>query len=52
MPSNKPFLSFIIDEKLLEKVDEFWHRQSFASRAAAIKWLIEFALKQKPKREA
>jgi len=46
LASKKPFLSFVIDEKLLTEIDNFWHQRQFSSRAAAIKWLIEWALKQ------
>lgn len=48
MPSEKPFLSFVIDPELLKKVSDFQHKHQFASRAAAIKWLLGWALKQKP----
>lgn len=42
-------MHFVIPESLLEKVDDFRFRERFPSRAAAIIWLIEFAIKQKPK---
>lgn len=40
MPSKKPFLSFVIDEDLLQKIDDFRFRHRFESRAAAIRALI------------
>lgn len=49
MATNKPFLSFVIDEDLLRKIDDFRFENHFPSRAAAIKWLLEYALKQNPK---
>ncbi len=49
MASKKPFLSFVIDEDVLEAIDNFWHENHFSSRAATIKWLIVWALKQNPK---
>jgi hypothetical protein len=49
MPSDKPFLSFVIDPELLKRVDDFRFKNRFESRAAAIKWLLEWALDQKPK---
>jgi hypothetical protein len=49
MPSSKPFLSFVIPPALLGAVDEFRFKNKFTSRAQAILWLLEFALKQKPK---
>jgi hypothetical protein len=48
MPSDQPFLHFVIDVDLLERVDDFRFRYRFATRAAAIKWLLDWALKQKP----
>jgi metal-responsive CopG/Arc/MetJ family transcriptional regulator len=47
MGSQKPFLHFVVPEDLLKKVDEFRFRHRFQSRAAAIKWLLEAALKAK-----
>ena len=49
MGSDKPFLSFLIDPVLLERVDDFRYKNRFPTRAAAIKWLLNWALKQKPK---
>ncbi len=44
-------LSFVVDGTLLKRLDDFRFRHRFASRAAAIKWLLEWALKQNPKPE-
>jgi hypothetical protein len=49
VPSDKPFLSFIVDPSLLKRLDEFRFKHRFESRAAAIKWLLDWALDQKPK---
>ena len=49
MTSDKPFLSFLIDEGLLEAIDDFRFKWRFESRAAAIKWLLAWALQQNPK---
>jgi hypothetical protein len=46
--SDKPYLNFVIDPELLKRLDDFRFRQRFATRAAAIKWLLDWALKQKP----
>jgi hypothetical protein len=46
---KKQFLSFIIDPSLLKRIDEFRFRFHFQSRAATIKWLLDWALKQNPK---
>lgn len=49
MVSKKPLINFIIDEDLLKKIDKFRFENCFQSRAAAIKWLLDWALKQSPK---
>ena len=50
MPEDKRlFLHFLIDPGLLKKVDAWRFKNQFASRAAAICWLLEYALKQGPK---
>jgi metal-responsive CopG/Arc/MetJ family transcriptional regulator len=46
MASEKPFLSFVIDDDLLKKIDDYRYEKRFPSRAAAIKNLIEIGLKQ------
>ena len=47
--SPKPLLTLVIEPELLKRVDDFRFKQRFASRAAAIKWLLAWALDQKPK---
>ena len=49
MTTTKPIVNFSIDPALLKRVDEFWHANRFPNRAAAVKWLLDFALKQHPK---
>lgn len=46
-PSAKPFLSFLIDEELLDRINVFWHKHKFGTRAEAIRWLIKAALEAK-----
>ncbi len=48
MGSDKPFLSFLVDDALLKRLDDFRFKNRFESRAAAIKWLLTWALDQKP----
>lgn len=48
MASQKPFLNFVIEPELLKMIDDFRFENRFQSRAAAIKWLLEWALNQKP----
>jgi len=46
---NIKVINFVIDPALLKRVDDFWHKQRFPNRAAAIKALLDWALKQNPK---
>jgi hypothetical protein len=48
MPINKTLLNFIVDDRLLERIEDFRFKNRFATRAAAIRWLLDWALKQKP----
>ncbi len=48
MATDKPLLNFVIDPELLKRVDDFRFKNRFDSRAAAIKWLLAWALDQKP----
>ena len=43
-------LNFRIEPKLLSRIDDFRFQQRFENRAEAIKWLLDWALTQKPKR--
>lgn len=54
MPSNKPLLHIVMDQELIDRIDNFRFENRFPSRAAAVKWLIEWALAQevKPERKA
>ncbi len=44
MTTKKPFLSFVIDEELLKRIDDYRYKNRFPTRAAAIKRLLEIAL--------
>lgn len=46
--AGKNFLSFLIEPALLKRVDDFRFKNRFATRAAAIKWLLTWAVDQKP----
>lgn len=48
MPSDKPKIMFVLEKKLLKDIDNFRFKHHFPSRAAAVKWLIRYALDQKP----
>ncbi len=49
MANDKPFLHFVVDSELMKRLDDFRFRHRFESRAAAIKWLLNWALNQKPR---
>jgi hypothetical protein len=53
MSSDKPFLSFLVEPELLKRLDDFRFKHRFETRTAAIKWLLDAALKAKmaPKEE-
>jgi hypothetical protein len=46
--TDKPIVNFSIDPALLKRIDDYWHKQQFRSRAATIKALVAWALKQNP----
>ena len=48
MSTAKPILNFSVDPALLKRLDEFWHKHRFPNRAASVKWLLDWALKQNP----
>jgi hypothetical protein len=48
MSTDKPLLNFVIEPDLLKRVDDFRFKHRFPTRAAAIKWLLDWALNQKP----
>lgn len=45
---SKPLLTLVIDRLLLRRIDDYRFAHRFASRAAAIKWLLTWALDQNP----
>jgi hypothetical protein len=51
MGSEKPLLNFVIEPSLLRRIDDFRFAHRFPTRAAAIKWLLDWALDRKPEVE-
>jgi hypothetical protein len=49
MMTTKPLLNFHVEQKLLDRVDAYWHKHKFPNRAAAVRWLLMYALAQNPK---
>jgi hypothetical protein len=47
MGTEKPLLNFVIEPELLKRLDDYRFKHRFDSRAAAIKWLLDAALKAK-----
>ena len=50
-PAGTKQLNMNLSLDLWERIDRFRHQQMFATRSEAIEFLLEYALKQKPKRE-
>lgn len=48
MSSEKPFLSFIVEEELLERIDNYRFENRLESRAEAIRQLIKLGLEHQP----
>lgn len=48
MPSQKPLINLVIDEELLERLEDWRFTNRMPSRAAAIKWLLIWALDHNP----
>jgi hypothetical protein len=46
-PRTGPILNFVIDEDLLRDLDDFRFEHRFPSRAAAVKWLLNEALRRR-----
>jgi len=47
--TDKPILNFVIEPALLKRIDDYRFKNRFATRSEAVKWLIDFALRQNPK---
>jgi len=41
-------LNFVVPEELLKRIDDFRFQWRFPTRAAAIKWLLDWAIRQAP----
>ena len=49
---EKQYVNVLFDESLLKRVDDFRFKHRFASRTETVRWLLDWALKQKPTPEA
>jgi len=50
MEKEKP-VNMAIGKELLDQVDEWRFKNRVPSRVEAIRWLLSYALKQRPKKE-
>lgn len=44
MGTKKPILNFVVDQDLLQRIDDFRFQNRFDTRAASVKWLLDWAL--------
>ncbi len=51
-PTTKPILNFVVDPDLLRRLNAYRFANHFESRAAAVKFLLEWALPQNPQPKA
>ena len=51
MPTEKPILTFAVDEKLLERLNDFRFENRIETRSEAIRMLVESALKDYEKKK-
>jgi metal-responsive CopG/Arc/MetJ family transcriptional regulator len=48
---DKKLVHMLFDATLLKRLDDFRFKNRFANRTEAIKWLLDWALSQKPSRK-
>ena len=48
MPADKTMVTTLMERDLLARVDDFRYAERFRSRAAAMKFLMDWALERKP----
>ena len=52
MPTEKPILTFAVDEKLLERLNDFRFDNRIETRSEAIRMLVEKALEDYEKKKS
>jgi metal-responsive CopG/Arc/MetJ family transcriptional regulator len=52
MPTEKPILTFAVDEELLERLNDFRFENRIETRSEAIRMLVEKALKDYEKKKS
>lgn len=48
MAEERRYVNVLFDETVLQKLDDFRFRHRFPSRTEAIRWLVGWALNEKP----
>ena len=48
MPKEKQPVHMLFEPELLKRIDDFRFKNRFESRTESIKWLLDWALNQKP----
>jgi len=51
MPTEKPKILFVVDNKLIERLDDFRYDNRIPSRSEAIRRLLDEALKKYEKKD-
>ena len=51
MPTKKPILTFVVDEELLRRINDFRFDNRIEARSEAIRMLIEKGLKEYEKKQ-
>ena len=47
--SDKTYLNIPISKELMQRIDDYRFEMRFPARTEAVRFLLEYALKQKPK---
>jgi metal-responsive CopG/Arc/MetJ family transcriptional regulator len=46
--TKKQYVNVLFDDNLMKRVDDFRFKNRFPSRTEAIRWLLNWALRQRP----
>jgi metal-responsive CopG/Arc/MetJ family transcriptional regulator len=45
---KKQYVNLLFDDALMKRIDDFRFKNRFPSRTEAVRWLLSWALRQKP----
>ncbi len=51
MPKDEKLVHILLPMELVNKIDDYRFDQRFESRSAAVRYLLEYAVKQNPKQD-